>query len=272
MKKLIALSLAFASAILMLDAVAQAVPPPPPASNGRHVIPGSRRPDFMKKRAERIAAAGGLIQAPVTSKVVRVANSQKIASREIVDKAVGSFRKFMKYPVEVREGAIKDVIDDKAGIVIAIADDANWPALLIAPEEGWATVNVRKLATDNPSPEVLETRLTKEFWRAAAMVLGAANSVMQPCVLCPIRNLADLDACKATVPAPEPLPKLDRGAKSFGIWLARQVTYKRACEEGWAPAPTNDIQKAVWEKVHSIPDQPIKIKFDPAADKPKTDK
>jgi len=34
-------------------------------------------------------------------------------------------------------------------------------------------------------------------------------------------------------------------------------------EEGWAPAPTNEYQKIVWDKVHAIPQKPMKIEFDP---------
>lgn len=34
-----------------------------------------------------------------------------------------------------------------------------------------------------------------------------------------------------------------------GIPIARSVTYRQAVKEGWAPAPTNDIQRAVWDKV-----------------------
>ena len=30
-----------------------------------------------------------------------------------------------------------------------------------------------------------------------------------------------------------------------------------------APAPTNEFQKAVWDKVHAIPQNPMKIEFDP---------
>ena len=37
-------------------------------------------------------------------------------------------------------------------------------------------------------------------------------------------------------------------------------TYKKACEEGWAPNPTNEFQKAIWDKVHELPTEPIKIK------------
>ena len=40
-------------------------------------------------------------------------------------------------------------------------------------------------------------------------------------------------------------------------------TYRQACQEGWAPAPKNDEQKAIWNQVHAIPDKPIKIEFDP---------
>ena len=38
-------------------------------------------------------------------------------------------------------------------------------------------------------------------------------------------------------------------AKAMGIGLVRRTTYKKACEEGWAPPPTDEFQKAVAEKV-----------------------
>ena len=34
-----------------------------------------------------------------------------------------------------------------------------------------------------------------------------------------------------------------------GIPTLRHGTYRSACEHGWAPAPTNDVQKAIWERV-----------------------
>ena len=39
------------------------------------------------------------------------------------------------------------------------------------------------------------------------------------------------------------------GAKAYGIPFVRRVPYLMAVRQGWAPAPTNDIQKAIWEKV-----------------------
>ena len=49
--------------------------------------------------------------------------------------------------------------------------------------------------------------------------------------------------------------------------ISESFTHKKACQEGWAPAPTNDVQKAIWEKVHAIPDKPMTIEFDPKKDK-----
>jgi hypothetical protein len=48
--------------------------------------------------------------------------------------------------------------------------------------------------------------------------------------------------------------------KPLGVLPAQRATYLKACEEGWAPAPTNDVQKAIWDKVHAMPTEPIKIK------------
>jgi hypothetical protein len=39
------------------------------------------------------------------------------------------------------------------------------------------------------------------------------------------------------------------------------------CQEGWAPPPTNEYQRAIWNDVHKIPEKPMKIDFDPAKGK-----
>ena len=47
---------------------------------------------------------------------------------------------------------------------------------------------------------------------------------------------------------------------SRGIEMSKISSYLKACQEGWAPAPTNEYQKAIWDKVHAMPTAPIKIK------------
>jgi len=42
-----------------------------------------------------------------------------------------------------------------------------------------------------------------------------------------------------------------------------RATYRRACHLGWAPPPTNDVQRAIWEKIKAEkergPTKPITI-------------
>ena len=35
----------------------------------------------------------------------------------------------------------------------------------------------------------------------------------------------------------------------YGAGRSRRYTYRQACIEGWAPAPTNDYQRAIFEAV-----------------------
>ena len=59
------------------------------------------------------------------------------------------------------------------------------------------------------------------------------------------------------------LQSIMRNLQNLGVTQARKTTYRRACMEGWAAQPTNSFQKAVWDEVHSIPKNPMQIKFDP---------
>ena len=49
----------------------------------------------------------------------------------------------------------------------------------------------------------------------------------------------------------------------IGVVPDQRITYREACRKGIAPAPTNEYQKAIWEKEHAVPKNPMKIEFDP---------
>ena len=95
------------------------------------------------------------------------------------------------------------------------------------------------------------------------MAMGAANSMQQPCLMRQINTLRELDRTRNTLPSPQPVNHMMEVAYKHNIAKIRMVTYKRACEEGWAPAPTNDIQKAIWERAKADkergPSNPIEI-------------
>ena len=48
-----------------------------------------------------------------------------------------------------------------------------------------------------------------------------------------------------------------------GVRSVRLASYRQACREGWAPAPTNDVQRAIFEQVKADkergPTNPITI-------------
>ena len=133
--------------------------------------------------------------------------------------------------------------------VVGVCDAPGQPSLLVAPEARWALVNVAALAADRPSAETLAARVRKEQWRAFAHLMGAADSDFAHCLMKPVHSLADLDALATPSVCPEPFNRIMATARKLGARPVRTVTYRKACEEGWAPAPTNDFQRAVWEEI-----------------------
>lgn len=165
-------------------------------------------------------------------------------------------------PAALKAGSKADIA------VIVVADDTT-PALLAAVEDGWAVVNVRRVGEGLSTPEAkakfLESRCQKEVLRAFATIGGGLSS-QYPDNLMDITKLADLDLCGVFIPNDaERAMKKVLGAR--GVTPTFKAHYRQACMQGWAPAPTNDIQKAIWDKVHQLPTKPIQIKFDPKTDK-----
>ena len=76
--------------------------------------------------------------------------------------------------------------------------------------------------------------------------MGAANSNFEHCLLKPVLTPADLDALKSLSLSPEPFNKIMMQAQKLGITPLRTTSYRKAVEEGWAPAPTNVFQSAIW--------------------------
>ena len=223
-----------------------------------------RRLDAAQRRARRearIAADGGLVQKPSHGKVVRVALNTDAVREADFSSVFDEIRRFLSISVEPIGAS--EATRNPTGAIVAIIDEPGQPTLLIAPEDGWATLNIAPLKADNPSEQLLHNRLHKEFWRAFAYVMGAANPQQQPCLMRPIRSIEDLDSHKVAVLSPGPMGNVAAFATTTGFARTEYATYKKACLEGWAPAPTNDIQRVVWEQVKAEqsekPTNPMRI-------------
>jgi hypothetical protein len=219
-----------------------------------------------KRQLSRIERAGGWVIQPSKGKVIRIINTQKKVTRASLEETANQISQVTSFPVIVTDSLEQDPVklinNDTAAVVIVTESDRK-ERILIAPENGWSIVNVRAIGLDGADDARVSIRTAKEVWRAAAMMLGASDSMMQPCLLTPIHSIADLDANHCAMPSMEHFNKMINNAKKLGVEVRRKVSYRKACQEGWAPAPTNDIQKAIWDKVHATPKNPMKIEFDP---------
>ena len=222
---------------------------------------GLTREQRIARAKERRAAAerrlGGYIQAPATGLVVRVINRQKSVSPEVVRHCVDEIKKVIGYSLELH---VEEPSDGRTAAKIELVEEAGAPTLLIAPEDKWGRLNVARLVSDGPDAGTLRRRFTKELWRCYGMTLGAFNSGYSPCVMRTVFSLADLDRDSSLMPCPLVYDKIQGVNNTLKVDAARRVSYKKACQEGWAPAPTNDVQKAIWDQVHQLPTEPIKIK------------
>lgn len=208
-------------------------------------------------RSNMLMRTGGMIEAPVTGPAVLLLNTQKRVPVEAIEETAAGIRKMVRLPVrcesakgtEAAADAVRALADGKNGAVIVVCETKEQPSLLVAPESRWAVVNVAA-ETAGASKEVLSERVQKEIWRAFGYVMGAANSNFEHCLLKPVFTPADLDELKVKSLSPEPFGKMLMQAQKMGMKPVHVSTYRKAVEEGWAPAPTNAFQKAVWDELH----------------------
>ena len=219
---------------------------------------------------------GGIVIKPGSQQGrVLIVNAQKRVSTDVLDLAAKQIAKEMRIGVEVGSAG-EDVTAQTAGkaaasmnaqLTLFVVDHAgDDTTMLTAPENRWGIVNVSPLAA-GVSGDVLAGRVRKEVSRAFAMLAGASSSQYQGSIMSPILRPGDLDG-KAELRLPYDVQsRLWSALPSFGITPYVQANYRKACQEGWAPAPTNDFQKVIWNEVHKLPEKPIKIEFDPAKGK-----
>lgn len=221
----------------------------------------------MLKREDVLRATGGRLLEPNSGKgVFLIASAQdKVELKDIQALAniIQSATMIEIHVVQSSDEMSADTLKKlNAQMGVSVVDISGKPGLIVAPEEGWAVVNIAPLAAGQDGKLNFARRVRKEIYRAFGMVAGGCGSSYQGNLLDPIRTPDDLDMYpESDLQMPiDMLQKMPKFCDKFGVRPWRMTTYRRACHEGWAPAPTNDYQKAIWEKVHAVPTEPIKIK------------
>ena len=88
-----------------------------------------------------------------------------------------------------------------------------------------------------------------------------------PSVLSPAYSVGQIDNIRIKMFSPLHISSIMHTARMLDLPILRPTTYAAACRMGWAPPPTNDIQRVIWDKVHAVPAKPMKIEFDPKTGK-----
>lgn len=220
-----------------------------------------RSREYIERR--KLEHFGGYLYQPVETTKISIVDETGKVNKGLLTILSTGMNQAIRYPVVL--GA-----DPKTGLTIKLMECDKIGPLAVMPDSAEVFVNIKALSKDSPDQQKLNARISKEVWRGLIYVLGGGNTFTAQCVMKPVASLADLDAIPATMACPEAYMRIADGAAKFGLKAERRCTYRQACKEGWAPAPTNDIQRKVWERVQTEksfeaqtkdPTKPIKIKY-----------
>ncbi len=212
-----------------------------------------------EERRERfLQHSGGFLEIPASGAKIAL-----LDARADSDGAPGTvaetIQRTMRYGVEVsrieldgaapydRALALRKERGSAVAVMVADAGDAA-PVLAVYPEDRVAVVNASRLYLGAADAD-RETRLVKEIWRAFGFVSGCGYAGTDASVMQPISSPVELDAIKWSIVSPMSFQQISLLLSRYGAVAGGRTTYRRAVAEGWAPPPTNDYQKAVWDRV-----------------------
>ena len=228
------------------------------------MMPQQRREYVMSIGARK---TGGPVTKPNSAQgTVKIVSAVPTFDTKALEEALYVYKFFTHLEVKVDKGAPvtpATAFATKAKVgaqaVVYVVDVPDLPRVLVGPEEGWAIVNAGAMKSDNPDAAKLSSRLTKEALRGLAFVGGMGQNSKYIEVLGPVRDLKALDRIDKLELTGDAIRTIPQGLAPFGVVPATVKVYGKACEEGWAPPPTNDVQRAIWAKYHTLPTHPMVI-------------
>ena len=203
---------------------------------------------------------GGRVVKPGTQRgEIACVNCQKSASAAWLGESVAYFAKCSRFKVTLSDGEF-DMMNPRTrgSLSLFVVESPSLPALLAAPDDRWALVNVAKLKSEKEA--FFKARVQKELSRAFSILCGAFASSFAQSLPGAVAKAEDLDRYVDPSIPMDIIARFPAYARAFGVTPAVITSYRNACKQGWAPAPTNDVQKAIWDEMHALPSEPIRIK------------
>jgi hypothetical protein len=193
---------------------------------------------------------------------ISIVNAQKSIPIEWLNQPIQFLSNSIKVKLEIVLGTFSFPSPKPYGnFTIFLVSEKTIPTILVAPEQNWCVVNVLPLVSDKES--FYKARIRKEFMRGFAMLCGASMSSYENPLMAKVSQVSDLDNIADFALPKDIVKKCEKYLVTNGVTQYKRRTFRDACEEGWAPTPTNDVQKAIWDEVRAAPKNPMKIEFDP---------
>lgn len=223
---------------------------------------------------ERIASLGGFVIYPGSQKgaVAFVDTQSAVDIRPSFEELFSHFEHQVPVKIELSKAAPADAKSlkekSKANFAVVFVDDSTSPSLSVFPDDCYAVVNFAKYKTGLKLPndeQKYKNRCAKAALKAFSMLCGGCGSRYPDHVLA-THTPQELDFAHDKLPV-DIQDSIKKYLGTAGVTPMRKTIYRKAVQEGWAPTPTNDVQKAIWDEIRSLPSKPIKIEFDPAKGK-----
>ena len=218
-----------------------------------------RRRRFMEAKMRN--TGGKIVQPGSQQGSIVFYDCQSTFKPEAIDKTVKELARELQYDIRREKidaaptsKVVKEFLKEKGTTFgIFLVDDKDDPnTLSIFPEQKYAVINAVAVGGK-------DLRFQRELKRTFAMLCGASCSTYPASLLSAVVAPIDLDSFVNDDYSVDIIQRMNIYLKGYEVKPARTVTYAMAVQEGWAPQPTNEYQKAAWDRIRSIPDKPIKI-------------
>jgi len=223
---------------------------------------GQQQPAAVNSQDLQLRRMGGMVSRKTPGAEVLLIDARP-SGGDSFDELLKTMQAFCEVPIVLRRQPVAEIDaamqlarealanPKETGVVIVLLDGGEkTPSLSIYPEDRMAFVNAARLVK-GVSDEVAAARIERELWRALCFVAGGVNSSEAHCVLRTVLKPEDLDSIDSRMASPVACTQVANSARQFGLGRVQMLPYRLACAEGWAPMPTNEIQRVIWEQVEA---------------------
>ena len=226
--------------------------------------------------AEMMSADGGAVVKPGSQKgKIVIADAQSRVPEKSIRDVIARIDPEKEYNIVYEkvihcEDPVRLMKELRANFALVIVDDPKRPLSLVAPDDHWGLVNIAGidagLKSEKAKARFFEGRCRRQILRIFALAAGGGASQYQGNLTSP-GKLSNLDFYDEAIPV-DVRQRNENFLSTVGVTKKIQASYFTACQEGWAPAPSNELQKAIWDAIKAPPAKPMKITYDKAMQKP----